>query len=95
MLQPVLDDLELQGAHRADDLASVEVGGEELGHTLVHQLIDALCQLLELQRVGVLDVAELLGREGGMPVNFSFSPSVKVSPMAKLPVSCRPTMSPG
>ena len=65
MLQPVLDDFELQGAHRADDLASVEVGGEELGHTLVHQLIDALCQLLELQRVGVLDVAELLGREGG------------------------------
>ena len=30
-----------------------------------------------------------------MPVNLSFSPSVKVSPIVNVPVSCRPTMSPG
>ena len=63
VLEAVLDHLELQGAHRADDLAAVERRGEELCHALVHELVDALGQLLELQRVGILDVAELLGGE--------------------------------
>ena len=39
VLQPVLDDLELQRAYRADDLAAVERRGEQLRHTLVHQLV--------------------------------------------------------
>ena len=38
---------------------------EQLRHALVHQLVDAFGQLLEFQRIGVLDVAELLGGEGG------------------------------
>ena len=63
VLQTILDDLELQRAHRADDLAAVERRGEELRHAFVHELVDALGQLLELQRVGVLDVAELFGGE--------------------------------
>ena len=63
MLQTVLDDLELERAHRADDLAAVERACEQLRHALVHQLVDAFGQLLEFQRVGVLDVAELLGGE--------------------------------
>ena len=36
---------------------------EQLRHAFVHQLVDALGELLEFQRVGVLDVAELLGGE--------------------------------
>ena len=63
VLQTVLDDLELERAHRADDLAAVERACEQLRHALVHQLVDAFGQLLEFQRVGVLDVAELLGGE--------------------------------
>ena len=61
--QAVFDHFELQGAYRADDLAAVERRGEELRHAFVHELIDAFGQLLEFQRVGVLDVAELLGGE--------------------------------
>ena len=94
MLQSILYHLELKRADRSDDLAAVEVRREQLRHALVHQLVDALGELLELQRVGVLDVAEQLENEG-MPVNFNFSPSVKVSPILNVPVSCRPTMSPG
>lgn len=63
VLQPVLNNLELQRSHRADDLAAVERRGEQLRHTFVHQLVDALGQLLEFQRVGVLDIPELLGGE--------------------------------
>ena len=61
MLQTVLYDLELQRAHRADDLAAVKTRGEQLRHALVHKLVDTLGQLLELQRVGILDVSEQLG----------------------------------
>lgn len=45
--QAVLDHLELQGAHRADDFAAVERRGEELRDAFVHELIDAFSQLLE------------------------------------------------
>ena len=63
VLQTVLDDFELERPDRADDLAAVERGYEQLRHAFVHELIDAFGQLLEFQRVGVLDVAELLGGE--------------------------------
>ena len=63
MLQAVLDNLKLKCTHRADNLAAVERRGEELRHTLIHKLVDALCELLELHGVGILDVAEVLGRE--------------------------------
>ena len=72
MGQTVLDHLELQGTDRADDFAAVERRGEELGDTLVHQLVDTLCQLLELERVGILDVTELFGCEGGNACEFKF-----------------------
>ena len=65
MLQTVLYDLKLQLTHRTDNLATVKRRCEELRHTLIHQLIHTLCQLLELHRVGILDVAEELGRERG------------------------------
>ncbi len=63
VLQTVLNHLELQRAHRADDPAAVERAGEELRHAFVHELVDALGELLELQRIGILDVAELFRRE--------------------------------
>ena len=63
VFQTVLDHLELQRTHRADDLAAVEGACEQLRHALVHQLVDALGQLFELQWVGIFDVAELLGGE--------------------------------
>ena len=65
ILQSVLDDLKLQLSHRTDNLASVELVDEELSHTLVHELVDTLLQLLGLHGVSVLDVLEHLGREGG------------------------------
>ena len=63
VFEPVLNHFELQRPDRADDLAAVERGYEQLRHAFVHQLVDALGELLEFQRVSVLDVAELLGGE--------------------------------
>ena len=63
VFESVLDDFELERPDRADDLAAVERGYEQLRHAFVHQLVDALGELLEFQRVSVLDVAELLGGE--------------------------------
>lgn len=65
VLQAVLDDFELELAHGADNLAPVELIDEELGHTFVHQLVNALGQLFLLHGVGVLDVLEHLRREAG------------------------------
>ena len=45
VLQTVLDDLELQLAHRPDDFATVELVDEQLGYTLVHQLRDTFLQV--------------------------------------------------
>ena len=64
VLQAVLYHLELQLAHCAYYLASIELVHEQLCHTLVHQLVYALFQLLCLHGVGILDIFEHLGREG-------------------------------
>ena len=63
MLQAVLDNLKLQLTYRTDNLATIQTRCKELSHTLIHQLIDTLRQLLELHWVGILDVAEKLRRE--------------------------------
>ena len=63
VLQTVLDDLELQLTNGADDLTSVELVDKELGHTFVHELVDAFLQLLGFHGVVVLNVFEHLGRE--------------------------------
>lgn len=63
VFEPILDDFELERAHRADDLAAVEGADEQLRHALVHELVHAFGELLEFQRVGVLDIAELFGGE--------------------------------
>ena len=66
--QSVLNDLELQLPHGADDLAAVELADEELGHALVHELVDALVELFRLHGVVVFDILEHLGREAGEPL---------------------------
>ena len=56
--QTVLDDLELERADGSDNLAVVELVREQLGHALVHELVDTLGQLLGFHGVGVLDIFE-------------------------------------
>ena len=58
VLQAVLDNLELQLTHGTHDAAAVELVDEELRHTLVHELLQSLLELLALHRVIVLDVLE-------------------------------------
>ncbi len=56
--QTVLDNLELERTYGSDNLAIVELVREQLGHTLVHELVDTLGQLLGFHGVGVLDILE-------------------------------------
>lgn len=63
VLETILDNLKLELTHSTDDLTTVKLIDEQLRHTLVHKLIDALLQLLCLHRVIVLDVLEHLRRE--------------------------------
>ena len=63
VLKTILYDLELQLAHRTDELAAIMLVHEELCHTLAHKLVDTLGKLLGLHRVGILDIFEHLGRE--------------------------------
>ena len=63
VLQAVLDNLKLQLTHSAHDAAAVELVDEELRHTLVHELLQSLLELLALHRVIILDVLEKEWRE--------------------------------
>ena len=47
VLQTVLYHLKLQLSDSADNLAVVELVDEQLGHALVHQLVDALLKLFQ------------------------------------------------
>ena len=58
VLQAVLDNLELQLTHGAHDAAAVELVDEELRHTLVHELLQSLLELLALHWVIILDILE-------------------------------------
>ena len=58
VLQTILDDLKLQLAYGADDLAVVELVDEQLGDTLVHQLVDTLLKLFRLHGIIVLYIFE-------------------------------------
>src|SRR6185369_1398373 len=65
--EPVLDDIELELAHRADDgftLAPLR-RAEELHRALLRQLLEALLELLALERVDHDHAREMLGRELG------------------------------
>ena len=60
VLKTILDNLKLKLTHGADNLATVELVDEQLRHTFVHKLVDALLKLFCLHRVVVLDVLEHL-----------------------------------
>ena len=64
VLQTILDNLKLQLTYSSNNLTAIKLINEQLGYTLVHQLVDTLLQLLGLHGVIVLDVLEQLGREG-------------------------------
>ena len=70
ILQPVLDDLELQLAHGAHDTAPVELVDEKLGDALIHQLLQSFLELLALHGVVVLYILEHLGGERGQPAEM-------------------------
>ena len=63
VLQTILDNLELQLSYGSDNLAVVKLVNEQLCHTLVHQLVDTLLQLLGLHGVVVLDILKEFWRE--------------------------------
>ena len=65
ILQAILNHFKLQLADGTYDFSAVKLVDEKLRHAFVHQLLDTLLQLLGLHGVGVLDVLEHLGREGG------------------------------
>ena len=61
--QTILYNLKLQLSDSTDKLAAIKLVDKQLRHALVHQLLDALVQLLGLHRVCVLDIFEHLRRE--------------------------------
>ena len=71
--EAVLDDFELELSDGADDFASVELVGEELGYAFVHELVYAFVELLGFHRVGVLDVFEHFGGEAGQSFEVDFA----------------------
>lgn len=60
MEKAILDYLELQLSDGAYDTSAVELVVEQLRHAFVHQLLDALIELLRLHGIGVLKVHEQL-----------------------------------
>lgn len=61
--QAILDNLELQLTDECHDATTIELVDEQLCHTLVHQLLQTLLELLALHWVIVLDVLEEKWRE--------------------------------
>ena len=63
VLQAILDNLELQLTDGTHDATTIELVDEQLCHTLVHQLLQSLLELLALHWVVVLDILEEQRRE--------------------------------
>ena len=63
VLQAILDNLELQLTDGTHDATTIELVDEQLCHTLIHQLLQTLLELLALHWVIVLDVLEEKWRE--------------------------------
>jgi hypothetical protein len=92
-----LHDLELQRADGGEQrrfhrrIAQVK----RLDDALLHQLLQALAELLELGRVRIVQVAEGFRREARDFLVEIFGSVVSVSPMPKLSWPTRPMTSPG
>ena len=63
VLKTILYNLKLELTNGTDNLATVKLVNKQLGHTLVHELVDALLKLFRLHGVIVLDILEHLWRE--------------------------------
>ena len=74
MLQAVLDHFILEGSYGTDNLSSVEVQGEELRNSLVHELVYPFLQLFGLERIGIVDIAEVLWREARNSSEMEYLP---------------------
>ena len=58
VLQAILDNLKLKLTHGTHDAATVELVDKQLSHTLVHELLQSLLELLALHWVIILDILE-------------------------------------
>ena len=65
VFQTVLNHLKLKWANGTDDFPIGHLVHKQLGHSFVHQLINSFGQLFLLERIGILDVAEIFGRKRG------------------------------
>ena len=83
MLEPILHDLELQLTDCAQDRLALEAVAveEHLHDAFLGELVEALLELLALERLGEDDAHEALRRERGMPSNCTVASSLSVSPM--------------
>ena len=63
VLQPVLNDFELQLTDGADNLPAIELVDKELGYTLVHELLNTFFELFGTHGVVVFNIFEHLRRE--------------------------------
>ena len=64
VLQTVLDHLKLKLTHGSHNAATIKLVDKQLCHTLVHQLLQSLLELLALHRIIILDILEEQWREG-------------------------------
>src|SRR5690606_6163472 len=65
ILEAKLDDFELKGAYRTDDLSVSQHIGKELRHAFFHELLQALFELFGLHRIQVEYLLKYFGRKAG------------------------------
>ncbi len=68
MLETVLDDVELQVAHGANNPPAIQLADKKLGDAFVHQLFQPFGQLFGFQGIGIVYEAEKFGRKAGNPL---------------------------
>src|SRR5690554_4397502 len=95
VLEPVSHHVELQRADCAQDQIVAHQRAEELGRASSLNCSRPFCSCLSLSGSRRRARRNSSGAKLGMPVKASFSPSVKVSPMATLPWWWMPITSPG
>ena len=94
VLEPVRHHVELQDADRAQYRVVRAERAEQLRGTFLGELLQALLQLLDLERVVQARAAEEFRRERGDAGELQPSPSVKTSPRRMVPWLGTPMMSP-
>ena len=80
VFQAVLDHLILERSYGTNDLSSVEVQGKELCDPLIHKLVNSFLQLFGLERIGIVDISEMLRREAWNTLEMQHFPLGKGVP---------------